>query len=44
MDFDWSVIWSAMPELMKGTRLTLYIAIVGLLLLAFSAMWYREGR
>ncbi|MFG5778063.1 glutamine ABC transporter permease GlnP [Comamonas sp. J-3] len=31
MDFDWSVVWSAMPELMKGTRLTLYIAIVGLL-------------
>ena len=31
MDFDWSVIWSAMPELMKGTRLTLYIAILGLL-------------
>ena len=31
MDFQWSVIWDAMPELLKGTRLTLYIAVLGLL-------------
>ena len=31
MDFEWSVIVDALPELMKGTRLTLYIAFVGLL-------------
>ena len=40
MDFDWSVVIDAMPELMKGTRLTLYIAFVGLLgglVLGFAA-------
>ena len=31
MEFDWSVVVTAMPELMKGTRLTLYIALVGLM-------------
>lgn len=31
MDFDWSVIYRALPELLKGTKLTIYIAFVGLL-------------
>ncbi len=30
MDFDWSVIWQALPELLKGARLTIFIALVGL--------------
>jgi len=30
MDFDWSVIWQAMPELLKGARLTVLIAVAGL--------------
>lgn len=40
MEFDWSVVITAMPELLKGTRLTLYIAFVGLmggLVLGFAA-------
>lgn len=40
MDFDWSVVITSMPELLKGTRLTLYIAFVGLLggmVLGFAA-------
>ncbi len=31
MSFDWSAIIQAMPELMKGVRLTLFIAITGIL-------------
>lgn len=31
MDFDWSVIWSSMPELLEGTKLTIYITCVGLI-------------
>ncbi|MFF2323964.1 glutamine ABC transporter permease GlnP [Agrobacterium sp. NPDC058088] len=30
MDFDWSVIWQALPELLKGARLTVLIAVAGL--------------
>lgn len=30
MEFDWSVVVSAMPELLKGTQLTIYIAMAGL--------------
>lgn len=30
MDFEWSVIWQAMPELLKGARLTVLIALAGL--------------
>jgi glutamine transport system permease protein len=30
MEFDWSVIWQAMPELLKGARLTILIALAGL--------------
>jgi glutamine transport system permease protein len=30
MDFEWSVIWQAMPELLKGARLTVLIAVAGL--------------
>ena len=40
MDFDWSVVITSLPELLKGTRLTLYIAFVGLLggmVLGFTA-------
>ncbi|HLS59400.1 MAG TPA: ABC transporter permease subunit, partial [Paracoccaceae bacterium] len=31
MDFSWSVIWDAMPALLAGARLTIYITVVGLL-------------
>jgi len=31
MDFDWSVIWQALPELLKGARLTVLIALAGLM-------------
>ena len=27
MDFEWSVIWQALPELLKGARLTVLIAL-----------------
>ncbi|MEX3922092.1 glutamine ABC transporter permease GlnP [Paraburkholderia sp. BR10872] len=30
MDFDWSVIWTALPDLMAGVKLTVFIAFVGL--------------
>ena len=30
MDFEWSVVWQAMPELLKGARLTVLIALAGL--------------
>lgn len=30
MEFDWSVIWTAMPELLRGARLTIVIALSGL--------------
>lgn len=30
MDFDWSVIWGALPELLDGVKLTVWIAILGL--------------
>ncbi|GGE05183.1 glutamine ABC transporter permease GlnP [Aureimonas endophytica] len=30
MEFDWSVIGSAMPELLRGARLTILIALAGL--------------
>jgi glutamine transport system permease protein len=31
MDFEWTVIWQALPELLKGTRLTVLIAVAGLI-------------
>ncbi|QCP54729.1 glutamine ABC transporter permease GlnP [Trinickia violacea] len=31
MQFDWSAIWTALPDLMDGVRLTIFIAIFGLL-------------
>ncbi|WFU44657.1 glutamine ABC transporter permease GlnP [Bradyrhizobium sp. CB82] len=40
MDFEWSVIWQALPELLKGARLTVLIALAGLaggLLIGFAA-------
>ena len=40
MDFDWSVIWQALPELLKGARLTVLIALAGLaggLVIGFAA-------
>ena len=40
MEFDWAVVVEALPQLLKGTRLTLYIAVVGLLgglVLGFAA-------
>lgn len=30
MDFDWSVIWSALPDLLAGVTLTVWIALLGL--------------
>lgn len=30
MDFDWSVIWAAMPSLLEGTKMTVYITLLGL--------------
>lgn len=30
MEFDWSVIWDALPELFRGAQLTVLIALVGL--------------
>ena len=30
MEFDWSVIWPAMPALLEGAKLTLIISIMGL--------------
>lgn len=30
MQLDWSVVWQAMPELLSGARLTILIAVVGL--------------
>ncbi len=30
MDFQWSVIWEALPNLLQGARLTILIAAVGL--------------
>ncbi|PYE19597.1 L-glutamine ABC transporter membrane protein [Paraburkholderia silvatlantica] len=30
MEFDWSVIWTALPDLMAGVKLTVFIAFVGL--------------
>ena len=27
MDLDWSVIWDAMPALLRGARLTIIIAL-----------------
>lgn len=30
MEFDWSVIWPAMPALLEGAKLTLIISIIGL--------------
>lgn len=30
MEFDWSVVWGALPALLAGARLTLLIAIAGL--------------
>ncbi|GLU33270.1 glutamine ABC transporter permease GlnP [Trinickia caryophylli] len=30
MDFDWSVIWSALPDLLEGVKLTIGIAALGL--------------
>lgn len=31
MEFDWSVIWTAMPQLLGGAKLTVYIALSGIL-------------
>jgi len=31
MQFDWSVIWPALPILLEGAKLTLFISIIGLL-------------
>jgi glutamine transport system permease protein len=31
MEFDWSVIWPAMPALLEGAKLTLIISIIGLI-------------
>lgn len=31
MDFDWSVIWAAMPSLWEGTKLTIQITVLGLI-------------
>lgn len=31
MDFDWSVVISALPDLLQGARLTVFIAALGLL-------------
>lgn len=31
MTFDWSVIWAALPDLINGVRLTIFIALFGLL-------------
>ncbi|WGS46582.1 glutamine ABC transporter permease GlnP [Burkholderia sp. JSH-S8] len=30
MNFDWSAIWTALPDLMEGVRLTVFIALFGL--------------
>ncbi|MNR04484.1 Glutamine transport system permease protein GlnP [compost metagenome] len=30
MDFDWSVVWSALPNLIEGTRMTIKITFWGL--------------
>ncbi|HEX7910755.1 MAG TPA: glutamine ABC transporter permease GlnP [Paraburkholderia sp.] len=30
MEFDWSVIWTALPDLIAGVKLTVFIAFVGL--------------
>jgi glutamine transport system permease protein len=30
MEFDWSVVWQSLPELLKGARLTVFIALTGL--------------
>ncbi|CAG9198908.1 ABC transporter permease subunit [Burkholderia vietnamiensis] len=30
VNFDWSAIWAALPDLMDGVRLTVFIALVGL--------------
>ncbi len=30
MEFDWSVIWPAMPVLIEGTKMTLLISVLGL--------------
>ena len=29
MDFDWSVVWQALPELLKGARLTVLMKTLG---------------
>jgi glutamine transport system permease protein len=31
VEFDWSVIWTALPDLLEGVKLTVFIAFVGLL-------------
>ncbi|TDN62631.1 glutamine ABC transporter permease GlnP [Paraburkholderia sp. BL10I2N1] len=30
MEFDWSVIWTALPDLLEGVKLTIFIAFFGL--------------
>lgn len=30
MDFDWSVVLKALPDLARGAKLTLFITVVGL--------------
>jgi glutamine transport system permease protein len=31
VEFDWSVIWTSMPELLEGVKLTIFIAAFGLI-------------
>ena len=31
MEFDWSVIWPALPLLLEGAKMTLLISVLGLL-------------
>ncbi|MBC8747136.1 glutamine transport system permease protein [Paraburkholderia sp. WC7.3g] len=31
MEFDWSAIWAALPDLLEGVKLTVFIAFVGLI-------------
>ena len=30
VEFDWSVIWGALPDLLEGVKLTIWIAVAGL--------------
>ena len=39
MEFDWSVIWPALPILIEGAKMTLLISILGLIGGRLSASW-----